>query len=105
MERAGQPFPLQLHKMFTQYSWLVPSTITGRAKVRVSRNGFNDMSDSSFAIIGVPTGLAVAWACPDSLRLSWNAVTSAAGYTIYKLEINTWSQSAHQPPTDLRYKA
>ena len=68
-----------------QYSWLVPSTITGRAKVRVSRNGFNDMSDSSFAIIGVPTGLAVAWACPDSLRLSWNAVTSAAGYTIYKL--------------------
>ncbi|MBK7965225.1 MAG: S8 family serine peptidase [Bacteroidetes bacterium] len=68
-----------------QYSWVVPSTVTGRARVRISRNGFTDMSDSSFAIIGVPTGLAVAWGCPDSIRLSWNTVASAAGYTIYKL--------------------
>lgn len=68
-----------------QYSWLVPSTITGRAKLRITRAGFSDMSDSSFAIIGVPASLAVAWACPDSLRLSWNTVTNAAGYTIYKL--------------------
>ena len=68
-----------------QFSWLVPSTITGRARVRITRGGFSDSSDSSFAIIGVPASLAVAWACPDSLRLSWNPVTSAAGYTIYKL--------------------
>ncbi len=68
-----------------QYSWVVPSTVTGRAKIRITRAGFSDMSDSSFAIIGVPASLAVAWACPDSLRLSWNAVTSATGYTIYKL--------------------
>ncbi|MFN0187757.1 MAG: S8 family serine peptidase [Bacteroidia bacterium] len=68
-----------------QFSWLVPSTVTGRAKIRITRGGFSDMSDSSFAIIGVPSSLAVAWACPDSLRLTWNTVTSAAGYTIYKL--------------------
>lgn len=68
-----------------QFSWLVPSTVTGTAKIRITRGAFSDMSDSSFAIIGVPGSLAVAWACPDSLRLSWNTVTSANGYTIYKL--------------------
>lgn len=68
-----------------QLTWVVPSTLSGEAKVRISRNGFSDESDSSFAIIGVPTGLTVDWVCPDSMQLSWNTVNGATGYTAYLL--------------------
>ncbi|MBL7923756.1 MAG: S8 family serine peptidase [Bacteroidia bacterium] len=68
-----------------QYSWTVPTAISGAVKVRVSRNGFSDESDTSLAIIGVPSGITVDWACPDSIRLIWNPVTGAAGYTAYML--------------------
>lgn len=67
------------------YSWLVPTAVSGAVKVRVRRGIYSDESDSSLAIIGVPTGLAVSWACPDSLRLTWSAVSGASGYTVYKL--------------------
>ncbi len=68
-----------------QFSWVVPNTVSGAVKVRVSRNGFSDESDTTLAIIGLPTGITVDWACPDSIRLIWNAVTDAAGYTAYQL--------------------
>lgn len=68
-----------------QYSWLVPSVNSGQVKLRITRGAFSDMSDTALAIIGVPTGLAVSWACPDSLRLTWNAVSGAANYTVYRL--------------------
>lgn len=68
-----------------QFSWVVPNTVSGAVKVRVSRNGFTDESDTSLAIIGVPTGITVDWACPDSIRLVWNPVNGATGYTVYKL--------------------
>ncbi len=68
-----------------QYNWSVPATVSGAVKLRVSRNGFSDESDTSLAIIGVPTGITVDWACPDSIRLVWNAVNGAVGYTAYML--------------------
>lgn len=67
------------------FSWTVPSVNSGQVRMRISRGANTDVTDSSFAIIGVPTGLAVSWACPDSLRLTWNAVSGAAGYTVYRL--------------------
>lgn len=68
-----------------QFTWSVPNTISGAVKVRISRNGFSDESDSSLAIIGLPTGITVDWACPDSVQLSFNPVTGATGYTGYML--------------------
>ena len=68
-----------------QLSWVVPSTVSGAVKMRISRNGFTDETDSSFAIIGVPSNITVNWACPDSMQISWNAVTGAAGYKVYAL--------------------
>ena len=68
-----------------QYSWVVPNIVSGAVKVRVSRNGNSDESDSSLAIIRVPSGITVDWACPDSLRLVWTAVSGAAGYKVYRL--------------------
>ena len=68
-----------------QYSWSVPNIVSGAVKVRVSRNGNSDESDSSLAIIRVPSGITVDWACPDSIRLIWTAVPGAAGYKVYRL--------------------
>lgn len=68
-----------------QYSWSVPNIISGAVKVRVSRNGSSDESDSSLAIIRVPSGITVDWACPDSIRLVWTAVPGASGYIVYRL--------------------
>ena len=68
-----------------QFTWSVPSSVSGAAKLRISRNGFSDESDSSFAIIGVPSGIVVDWACPDSVQLSFTGVSGAVGYTAYML--------------------
>ena len=68
-----------------QLSWVVPNTVSGAVKFRVSRNGTYDESDTTMAIIGVPTGITVNWACADSMNISWNSVTGAAGYEVYAL--------------------
>lgn len=67
------------------YNWSVPNTVTGEGLVRVSRSGKNSVSEANFSIIGVPQNINVVWACPDSLLLSWNPVTSATGYQIHQL--------------------
>jgi len=70
-----------------QFTWNIPISTppTHEGLFRVTRGATTDVSDSTFRIIGVPTGLQVAWACPDSIRLTWNTVSGATGYTIYKL--------------------
>lgn len=68
-----------------QLNWVVPATVTGAARFRISRNGFTDESDTSFAIIAAPTGITVNWSCPDSMNISWNAVTGASAYEVYAL--------------------
>jgi hypothetical protein len=68
-----------------QFSWTVPSLTSGAVRLRITRGAFNDQSDTALAIIGVPTGLAVSYGCPDSIRITWNAVSGAAGYTVYRL--------------------
>jgi len=68
-----------------QYEWTVPSTLTSDALVRVSRGSFSDVSDTSFTIMNLPQNILVDWACPDSIRLTWDNVIGANGYTVYSL--------------------
>lgn len=68
-----------------QYEWAVPNTVSGQVLVRVTSGAVSDVSDTLFSIIGVPQNINVDWACPDSVRLNWSAVTGATGYTIYQL--------------------
>lgn len=70
------------------FTWTVPNNITGQARIRVSRGLVSAMSAEKFSIIGTPASLAVNWACPDSIRLSWNPVPGAAWYEISRLGIN-----------------
>lgn len=62
------------------YNWTVPTALTGEAKIRITRGASSDESDQPFSIIDVPSGLTIDWACPDSMRLSWNAVSGATAY-------------------------
>lgn len=64
------------------YHWNVPAVVTGQALVRVTRGTSQSQSHQPFSIIQVPTGLTVNWACPDSMNVSWNAVSGATGYEV-----------------------
>ena len=68
-----------------QVSWTVPNTVTGRALVRVSRGTQTSQSTAHFTILDVPQNIAVAWACPDSVSLTWSPVSGATGYIIHQL--------------------
>ncbi|MFK8039363.1 MAG: S8 family serine peptidase [Crocinitomicaceae bacterium] len=68
-----------------QFSWNVPAVVTSQALVRVTRGNSTSQSHVGFSIIQVPTNLQVLEVCPDSVTLSWNAVTNATGYEVSML--------------------
>lgn len=71
------------------YNWSIPfGTQSGLAKVRVINGANVDESDSSFSIIPTPSNLSIEWACPDSLKFTWNDVTTASGYEVSSLGAN-----------------
>ncbi|MFM7177086.1 MAG: S8 family serine peptidase [Bacteroidota bacterium] len=81
------------------YNWTVPANVTGQALVRVTRNGFIGQSPEPFSIIGLPSNITVDWACPDSVRLVWNAVPGATGYEVSKLGTMYMDSSAYSTTT------
>ncbi len=66
-------------------NWNVPNTLSGEARIRVSRGAQSDESDENFSIIEVPANIEVNWACPDSLNLMWDPVPGATSYEVYML--------------------
>lgn len=74
-----------VNQFLNEYTWTVPDSVTGKACVRVGRGTISDVSDTVFTIVRVPQNLQVNYACADRVRLRWDAVPSAAGYTIYQL--------------------
>ncbi len=76
------------------YDWVVPSEITGKAQIRIARNGQSHISEA-FSIIGTPENLQVTMACPDSLHLTWNTVQGAEGYDIFLLGDKYMDSIAH----------
>lgn len=66
-------------------SWTVPSIVTGQAKVRVVSGSLSDESEQTFSIVTTPANVTVSYICPDELGLSWQPVSGAEGYIIYRL--------------------
>jgi hypothetical protein len=65
--------------------WTTPATPAPTYLIKVERNGIEDVSDATFNLMQVPTGLTVDYACPDSIKISWNAVAGAAYYEASRL--------------------
>jgi hypothetical protein len=68
-----------------QYTWNVPALVSGQVFIRISRGAESDMNDVPFSIINLPSGITVSYSCPDTLQLSWNAVSGATAYEVSKL--------------------
>ena len=64
------------------FDWNVPNVVSGEALVRITRGASTSQSHEEFSIIGVPTALNVNFACPDSMEVTWNAVSGATGYEV-----------------------
>ena len=68
-----------------QYEWTIPSNLSDRVKVRVTRSGISDESDANLAILNLPSNLTIDYACLDTLQISWTAATGASAYEVSML--------------------
>jgi len=68
------------------YNWVVPSTFTSNALIRVSRNNssLTDNSDFNFSVLGQPAVTATN-VCEGAVQLNWAAITGATSYNIVQL--------------------
>lgn len=71
----------------TNYSWVVPNTVSGSAKIRVTNGAMVDISDDVFFIAPLVTGQTITKVCPDSVTFSWDAVPNAQNYDLYLLGV------------------
>lgn len=68
-------------------NWTVPNTLTGEARVRVSRGGNVDESNQNFTIMSRPENITIDRVCysSSSIEISWDAVAGATSYDVYLL--------------------
>jgi hypothetical protein len=66
-----------------QFSWTVPSMVTNKARVRLTRNeDARTTTSNTFIIIGQPL-LALSLAqCPEHITIEWSPVTGATDYEV-----------------------
>ncbi|MDG1333447.1 MAG: S8 family serine peptidase [Crocinitomicaceae bacterium] len=69
------------------FNWATPNVVSGLTKVRVTRNGISDESDTTFTLIDVPANLEFDWICPDSANIKWNPVSGATAYEVSMLGV------------------
>lgn len=65
-------------------NWAVPSSVTGKGMIRVTRGSVSGQSALPFSIIGLPN-LSVQYTCPDSILFTWPTVGGANSYELYQL--------------------
>ncbi|MCF0057568.1 S8 family serine peptidase [Dyadobacter sp. CY356] len=70
-----------------QLSWTVPSVTTTQAKIRISKNGTDQVSTSeAFTIVGVPVPTLNPVQCEGYIAMNWDAVAGATDYEIMMLQ-------------------
>lgn len=72
----------------TNYSWTVPATITGEARIRITSGSFSDESDMNFSIapqVNRASIEVIAGCGSVDTEVSWDAVAGAESYDIYFL--------------------
>lgn len=66
-------------------NWNVPNVTTDQARIRVIRGQDTAVTPGTFVIANDPTNFSILSSCPDSLTLSWDAVSGVSGYNVYAL--------------------
>lgn len=68
-------------------NWAVPNSLTGQARVRVTRGTSADESDANFSIMERPQNLDVTGVChgASTFRAVWDSVPGATGYDVFLL--------------------
>lgn len=67
------------------HDWTPPNLTTGQMLMRITRGAIQDVSDTAFTVMPVPTGLMVDTACATTFHLVWDPVPGATDYTVYQL--------------------
>lgn len=62
---------------YRQKEWVVPSTITGQALLKITRGNVHDENDVCFSIVPRPENVRILKACPDFLHVIWDEVNLA----------------------------
>lgn len=85
------------------YEWTVPTTMTGEARVRVTRGGDSDESDANFSIAARPENIHVSRVCTDvnTVVLEWDAVPGATEYDVFMLGSKYMDSIGNSATTDL----
>ncbi|MDG1334121.1 MAG: S8 family serine peptidase [Crocinitomicaceae bacterium] len=97
------------------YDWTVPNTLlTGEGRVRVTRGGVSDVSDSTFSVAALVSGQTITQVCPTTVTFSWNIDPDAESYDVYVLgpqymevvgnaTTNTFTHTITDPNDDIWY--
>ena len=77
----------------------LPTTVNDNLLLRITRGTQSDVVNAPLKTIGIPSGLAVSYACPDTLKLTWNAIAGASGYVVYRLGLKYMDSLVSVPTT------
>jgi len=69
----------------TNYTWAVPSDVSGEALIRITSGSFSDQSDAAFSIANQVAGVDISQICPEEITVVWNALSDATSYDVYLL--------------------
>ncbi len=69
----------------TNFTWTVPNTISGECLVRITSGSIISISDETFSIANLVTGVDVSQVCPEHITVVWNTLTDATSYDVYFL--------------------
>lgn len=69
----------------TNYTWTVPTTISGESIVRITSGSFSDQSATSFSIANQVSGVDISQICPNNITVVWDLLPDAVSYDVYML--------------------
>ena len=69
----------------TNYTWTVPSTISGECLVRITSGSFTSTSSEVFSMANLVSNVDISQICPDNITVVWNSLTDATSYDVYLL--------------------
>jgi subtilisin family serine protease len=71
----------------TNFTWTLPTAVTGKARIRVTRSGSltRDISDEPFTIMPTVKNFRIASICNDTTLLAWDALSDAVAYEVSQL--------------------